>query len=126
MKHKLSALIGVIALSTAGMVAIPSVSSGQSLPSMGFPYSDVIPIPVNDSTTKAIAGALFKPAAGAGPFPAVIYIGGCAGPNGPTEMMLERTVIDHLLVKGVATLIVDPFTSRNEPNGICASVKKSQ
>src|SRR5262245_48312500 len=47
---------------------------------------------------------------------------GCAGLNGPTEMMLERTVIDHLLVKGVATLIVDPFTPRNEPQGIRASL----
>jgi len=90
---------------------------------MGGGYKDVIPIPVDDPATKAIAGALFKPA-GPGPFPAVVYMSGCAGLTYPSELVLERTAIDHLLAKGVATLIVDPFTPRNEPEGVCASINK--
>src|SRR5271166_3155482 len=49
---------------------------------------------------------------------------GCAGLTYPSEFVLERTVIDHLLAKGVATLIVDPFTPRNEPEGVCAKLNK--
>ena len=44
---------------------------------MGGGYTNVIAIPVDDPDTKAIAGALFRPQ-GAGPFPAVIYLGYCA------------------------------------------------
>ena len=44
----------------------------------GGGYTNVIPIPVDDPATKAIAGALFKPD-GAGPFPAVVYMSGCEG-----------------------------------------------
>ena len=36
-------------------------------------------------------------------------------------MALEKTFIDHLLARGVATLIVDSFTPRNE-QGICPSL----
>jgi len=90
---------------------------------VGGGYKEVIPIPVDDPATKAIAGALFKPA-GPGPFPAVVYMSGCAGLTYPSELVLERTAIDHLLAKGVATLIVDPFTPRNEPEGVCASINK--
>jgi dienelactone hydrolase len=36
--------------------------------------------------------------------------------------MLQRTIIDRFLARGVATLIVDPFTPRKEPTGICASL----
>ena len=46
-------------------------------PRMGGGYTNVIAIPVDDPDTKAIAGALFRPQ-GAGPFPAVIYLGYCA------------------------------------------------
>ena len=49
---------------------------------------------------------------------------GCAGLSIPPEIALERTVIDHLLAKGVATLIVDPFTPRNEREGVCAKLNK--
>ena len=92
---------------------------------MGGGYKDVVPIPVDDPTTKAIAGALFKPA-GKGPFPVVVYMSGCygLGLNNPPELVLERTAIDHLLAKGVATFIVDPFTPRNEPEGVCAKLNK--
>jgi dienelactone hydrolase len=116
-------LVLVAAVATVGLscaTALQAQTSGQP-PPIGGGYTNVTAIPVNDAATRAIAGALFRPA-GAGPFPAAIYISGCAGLNAPSEMMLERTVIDHLLAKGVATLIVDPFTSRNEPTGMCASV----
>jgi dienelactone hydrolase len=120
MKRKLSAWVGNVALSTAVSI-LPSMSNGQTAPRMGFGYANAIPIPVDDSATKAIVGALFKPV-GPGPFPAVVYMSGCSGLSGPTEMMLERMVIDHFLAKGLATLIVDPFTPRNEPQGICSSL----
>ena len=94
------------------VVVPPSLAAGQEPPPMGFGYTDVIPIPLDDPTTKAIAGALFKPP-GAGPFPAVAYMVNCGGLHHSGERALEKSVIDHLLAKGVATLIVDPFTPRN-------------
>jgi dienelactone hydrolase len=99
----------------AGLTAVvlPSLAAGQAPPSMGGGYTNVIAIPVDDPTTKAIAGALFKPT-GAGPFPAVVYMVSCGG----LFPALEKSVIDHFLAKGVATLIVDPFTPRDE-FGIC-------
>jgi dienelactone hydrolase len=113
-------MVRVAALALAAVVVAPSLADSQTTPPMAGGYKDVIPIPVDDPTVKAIAGALFKPA-GPGPFPAVVYMSGCAGLNhNPPELVLERIVIDHLLAKGVATLIVDPFTPRNEPEGVCA------
>jgi hypothetical protein len=44
----------------------------------GSPCSDVIRIQVDDPTVKFIASALVAPA-GPGPFPAIIYMSGCAG-----------------------------------------------
>jgi dienelactone hydrolase len=96
------------------------LAAAQTSPPMGGGYTDVIPIPVNDPATKAIAGALFKPE-GAGPFPAVVYMVTCYGIRSFPEEVLEKTVIDHLRSKGVATLIVDPFRPRNEP-GICENL----
>src|SRR5450759_3629202 len=87
-------------------------------PPIGGGYTDVIAIPVNDPAIKAIGGALFKPA-GTGPFPAVIYMGGCSGIDSPPQRAQQAATVDHLLSKGVATLIVDPFTSRNELQGVC-------
>ena len=37
-------------------------------------------------------------------------------------MALEKNVIDHLIAKGVATFIVDPFTARSEPAGVCNQI----
>jgi hypothetical protein len=37
-------------------------------------------------------------------------------------MAMQKTVIAHLLARGVAVLMVDPFTPRNEPEGICANL----
>jgi dienelactone hydrolase len=69
----------------------------------------------------AIAGALFKPE-GAGPFPGVVFLSGCAGLSEPPDMAMQKTVIDHFLARGVAILLVDPFMPRNEPEGICDKV----
>ena len=78
-------------------------------------------LPVNDPAIKAIGGALFKPP-GAGPFHAVVQMQGCSGIDGPLLRAVNKTTTDHLLAKGVAILIVDPFTPRNEPNGVCANL----
>ena len=124
MTRKFSASVAVAALWSISMV-FPSMSRAQTPPPMGGGYTDVISIPVNDPAIKAIAGALFKPT-GAGPFPAVIYVSGCGGLNNPAESAQNKGVVDHLLSKGVATLIVDPFTPRNEPEGVCANLDEKQ
>jgi dienelactone hydrolase len=94
-------------------------------PPMGGGYTDVISIPVNDPAIKAISGALIKPV-GAGPFPAVVYVSGCAGIDSPLERAQHKAAIDHLLSKGVATFIIDPFTPRNEPEGVCANLDEKR
>jgi dienelactone hydrolase len=86
---------------------------------MGGGYTNVIPIPVDgDPQVKAIAGAMFKPE-GAGPFPAVNYMPGCAGLDFGPDRALQKSVIDHMRSKGFATLVIDPFTPRGETQGIC-------
>jgi dienelactone hydrolase len=123
MKSNFLGIHGAMALAFGAAVLLPTLAHSQAAPPMGGGYKNVIPIPVDDPTTKAIAGALFKPA-GPGPFPVVVYMSGCygLGLNNPPELVLERTAIDHLLAKGVATFIVDPFTPRNEPEGVCAKL----
>jgi dienelactone hydrolase len=123
MKSNFAGIDRLMALALGAVIVLPSFASGQTVPPIGGGYKDVIAIPVDDPTTKAIAGALFKPA-GKGPFPVVVYMSGCygLGLNNPPELVLERTAIDHLLAKGVATFIVDPFTPRNEPEGVCAKL----
>jgi len=123
MKRKLFIMVASAAVVAGAMVALPSVSAAQA-PPMGGGYTDVIPIPVNDASAKAIAGALFKPE-GAGPFPAVVYMSGCAGLNDPAEVEQEKVVVDGLLANGMATLIVDPFTPRGETEGICAKLDRN-
>ena len=125
MKSNFPGVDRVVALALGAVMVLPSFASSQTAPPMGGGYKDVVPIPVDDPATKAIAGALFKPA-GKGPFPVVVYMSGCygLGLNNPPELVLERTAIDHLLAKGVATFIVDPFTPRNEPEGVCAKLNK--
>ena len=58
----------------------------------------------------------------AGPFPAVVYMSGGGGIDPPPSRAQQKTTIDHMLAKGVAILIVDFFTPRNEPNGVCANL----
>jgi dienelactone hydrolase len=125
MKCNFPDIAPLTALALGAIVVFPTLAPSQTAPPIGGGYKDAIPIPVDDPTTKAIAGALFKPA-GPGPFPVVVYMSGCygLGLNNPTELLLERTAIDHLLAKGVATFIVDPYTPRNEPEGVCAKLNK--
>jgi dienelactone hydrolase len=121
MKGKFSASVSVVALTTTLMAAVTSVSIGQSPPPIGGGYTNVIAIPVNDPAIKAIGGAMFKPA-GRGPFPAVVYMPGCGGIDSAMPRAVQKTLVDHVLDKGMAILIVDPFTPRNEPNGVCGDV----
>jgi dienelactone hydrolase len=118
MKHNLLITVAAVAVATAAII-FPAVSAAQT-PKMGGGYKDVIAIPVDDPATKAIAGVLFKPA-GAGPFPAVIYMAPCVGVNLDTYM--QAVLRDRLLAKGVALLIVDSFWPRQEWLGVC---EKSQ
>jgi dienelactone hydrolase len=111
-------LASVIAVAISATLGVSIPAAAQTVPPMGGGYTNVIPIPVDDPTTKAIAGALFKPT-GKGPFPAVVYISGC---NGVIPIGLTKPTIDRLLSKGVATLIIDSFTPRNETQGICPTM----
>ena len=111
-------LTTVTALAVGATLGVAIPAAAQTALPMGGGYTNVIPIPVDDPTTKAIAGALFKPT-GKGPFPAVVYISGC---NGVFPTDLTKPTIDRLLSKGFATLIIDPFTPRNETQGICPTM----
>jgi dienelactone hydrolase len=115
---QVSFLTSVAAIALSATLGVSTPASAQTAPPMGGGYTNVIPIPVDDPSTKAIAGALFKPT-GTGPFPAVVYISGC---NGVFPTGLTKPTIDRLLSKGVATLIIDPFTPRNETQGICPTM----
>jgi dienelactone hydrolase len=115
----LAAAVGAIGLSCA--TGLQAQTGDQTPPPIGGGYTNVTAIPVNDPAVKAISGALFKPA-GAGPFPAVVYMIGCGGIDSPLVRAQQKAAIDHLLGKGVAILIVDSFTPRNEPNGVCADL----
>lgn len=112
---------GVAAIGLSYATSPQAQTSGQTLPPIGGGYTNVTAIPVNDPAIKAISGALFKPA-GAGAFPAVVYMTGCGGLDPPPLRAQQKTTTDHLLAKGVAVLIVDSFTPRNEPKGVCADV----
>lgn len=109
----------------AGAMAAPNLSQaadvlGQEaeVPPMGGGYTNVVPIPVNDPAVKQIAGTLIKPE-GAGPFPVVVYIPACGGPNFPLELQQEKAWTDRLQSKGIATFIVDPFVARGLKDGNC-------
>jgi hypothetical protein len=78
-----------LAVAVSAIAAAPFAAADE-VPTMGGGYTDVIPIPVDDPETKAIAGALFKPA-GAGPFPAVVYMSGCGGLENPQRLRWKRS-----------------------------------
>ena len=115
----LAAAVTAIGLSCA--TGLQAQTGDQTPPPIGGGYTDMTAIPVNDPAIKAIGGALFKPP-GAGPFPAVVYMQGCSGIDGPLLRAVNKTTTDHLLAKGVAILIVDPFTPRKESGGVCANL----
>ena len=118
-------LASAAAAAIVATLGVSTLAAAQTAPPMGGGYTNVIPIPVNDPSIKAIAGALFKPP-GAGPFPGVVYMSGCGGLNYPADRVQQKVAIDHLLAKGVATLVVDPFTPRNEPEGVCANLDEKR
>jgi dienelactone hydrolase len=122
MKRRLLVLVAATALAVGATPVLPSLAAAQTSPPMSGGFTNVIPIPVDDPETKAIAGALLKPE-GAGPFPAVVNMIGCVSLV-ERDRELEKAEIDHLLAKGVATLIVDPFTARFEPAGLCSDLTK--
>ena len=113
--------VGIVALSLASTIALVSGLRADTPPPMSGGYTDVIAIPVSDPKTKAVAGALFKPS-GAGPFPAVIYLSGCGGIDNGADRVMQKDVIEHYKSKGIATLILDPFTPRGEMQGVCADL----
>ncbi|MER9138306.1 dienelactone hydrolase family protein [Mesorhizobium sp. M0830] len=115
-KH--AALITAAVVFGAAGVMLVRPSWSAAAPPMGGGYTNVIPIPVNDPAVKEIAGALFKPQ-GTGPFPVVVYMPPCGGPNFPPEFQQEKFVTERLLSKGVAIFIVDTHTPRGE-NDNCA------
>jgi dienelactone hydrolase len=110
-----------VGLTATAMFELASTSAPAQIPRTSG-YKDVIEIPVDDPKTKAIAGALFKPA-GAGPFPAVIYMGTCAGPSSGEERFVQTALRDRLLSRGFALLIVDPYSPRQEWQGVCDKAK---
>ena len=91
-------LTSVTAVAVSATLGVSTLAAAQTAPPIGGGYTNAIAIPVDDPTTKNIAGALFKPT-GAGPFPAVVYMSGCLGLNTPREMMKERIGIEHRLVR---------------------------
>jgi dienelactone hydrolase len=115
-------LISAALAMAAGTVITLSETAPAQTPKMGGGYKDVIAIPVDDPATKAIAGALFKPA-GAGPFPAVVYLSTCIGINRGEDHLVQTALRDRLLAKGVALLIVDPYWPRQEWLGVCDTWK---
>lgn len=79
-------------------------------------------IPIDDAKTRFVAGALFEPQ-GAGPFPAVIILSGCAG-VGPDAGIVRRVNADYL-PKGIATLVVDSLTPRGVAE-VCSAPSSEQ
>lgn len=78
-------------------------------------YSPTVRIPVDDRDTKFVTAAYFEPE-GDGPFPVVIVLGGCAGTGGPHDLAVVKQVNSEYLPRGIATLVVDSFTARQEKN----------
>jgi dienelactone hydrolase len=115
--YVMTTAVAAVAFGAGAMVA-PQLLQAAEAPPMGGGYTNVIPIPVKDPSVKEIAGALFKPQ-GAGPFPAVVYMPPCGGPNFPVEFQQEKFVLERMLSKGIATLIVDPLTPRGQNQGNC-------
>ncbi len=116
MRRHLLVTTAAVAAFAGAMVLLPPVSAAQA-PTMERGDAEVISIPVDDPV-KAIAGALFRPAS-EGPFPTIVFLGGC-GPVGDAEgRALEKSVIDHDLHSGFATLIVDSFAPRGLAEGVC-------
>lgn len=82
-------------------------------------FSPVLQIPVTDSATKSVMGALFEPE-GTGPFPAVILLSGCGGWETAFDVGVVRRVNADYLPKRIAVLVLDSLRPRGVKN-ICAN-----
>lgn len=103
---------------TVAVGSVPPSSVAPPLPA-GDGSVEVITIPLDDDPrVKAITGALFEPE-GAGPFPAVIHLTGCEGPNSTSAVTLQSVFIDEDVAQGEAVLILDLFTPRGLETGDC-------
>ena len=101
---------------TATMGGIPPPSSAA--PPVGSGFVEIVTIPVDDARVKAITGMLFEPE-GSGPFPAVVHLTGCDGPNSASALKLQRVFVDDDVADGEAVLILDSFTPRGIEKGDC-------
>jgi dienelactone hydrolase len=118
MKAKtLSIFVGIFLL--AGMFAVPAPALAWSSTPKKVTF-------VNDQGI-ILKGWLFEPS-GAGPFPAVVMMHGCAGVYsngrpGKGITSLYREWGDRLVKAGYVALLVDSFTPRNAPQNQCDSGK---
>jgi dienelactone hydrolase len=125
MRSKSLASVAAVAIIVGAAIAFPTVLAAQTPPMAGG-YSNITPVPVEDSQIRAIAGALIKPVGpvGSGPFPVVILTTGCRGLDAQADLALQKVVINHMTARGFATFILDPFTPRNEQEGVCAALNE--
>lgn len=118
MKTNIPRLTAAALTMVLGMLFGSHIAGAADTPKMGGGYTEITSIPVNDPDVKNIAGALIKPE-GSGPFPLVVYMPPCGGPNFPLELQQEKTWIERLKSEGIALFIVDPLMPRGLENGIC-------
>ncbi len=102
---------------SAALGGIPP-SSWELPPPIGTGFVEVVTIPVDDLRVEAITGVLFEPK-GSGPFPAVVYLPGCDGPNSVSAWNFQRVFVDRDVSDGEAVLILDSFTARGIDKGDC-------
>ncbi len=116
--------MAAVAIAAGAMRAFASISAAHA-PPMGGGYTNVIaiPVPENDPQVKAIAGAHFTPE-GAGPFPTVIYMSGCAGLGIPPEVAEQKMVINHCVAQGKAVPILNSLTPRGMTEGVCDRISE--
>ncbi len=115
-RHLLIATVAAVQISaTLGGIPPPSVAPA---PPVGNGFVEVDTIPLDDPRVKSITGVLFEPE-GSGPFPAVVHLTGCDGPNSASAVKLQRVFVDDDVADGVAVLILDSFTPRGIEKGDC-------
>lgn len=119
MKLRFSSAVAMVMAGALAM-AVP-LKAADLTTRMGGDYKNAIPIPSVSPNGQQIAGALLKPE-GSGPFPVVVYIPACGGPNFPLELQQEKFWIEQLRSKGIAIFVVDPFVPRGVEQGVCDKV----
>ncbi len=118
MSHHLLIATAAAMWTSVAVGSVPPSSVAPPLPA-GDGSVEIISVPLDDDPrVKAITGALFEPE-GAGPFPAVIHLTGCDGPNSASAVKLQRVFVDEDVAQGEAVLILDSFAPRGLENGDC-------